>query len=288
MRNKRLIVLLSIVVVLVLAIVACGATFLVRDVDAYSYYGCAVDGTDYDSMVIDAAGIEKNSSMFFIDESEIKNRVENAYANIGVVNVERKFPDRVSVNYVVYERTFQYVNNGKTYYCYSSGKIGGEGARSDCFTVKPKGVTATGTGAYFQGAEGYDRKIVDAFIEFMRSRGLTDVQIAGQINFIDLTREGYIYIRTTGGCSIELRGSADEFARMLERGWNLYVDTDPNSPVTSRVSGLISVWMYRGDGQADVRSSYMAAGAEIGVTEQGEKKYYSDESYYVEHYVAGR
>lgn len=269
-------------------IVTCGATFLVRKVDAYSYYGdVVVDGRNYDSLVIEAAGIKKNSSMFFLDETAVKKRVENAYANIRVVNVERKFPDRVSINYVVYENSFQYEHGGRYYQCYASGRIGGSsnGKMSGYFTLKPRGATFTARGDYFQNADGLDRKTVDAFIKFMYKKGLNDRQINERIDFVDLTREGYVYIRTTAGCSIELNGELADFNAMMSRGWNIFVDTDPESPVSSRVSGLIKVWISKaGDGSGSVKSSYVKVGAEIGKNEDGSIKYYSDASYYAENY----
>lgn len=288
MRNKRLIVLLSVIVVLVVAVVACGATFLVRKVEAYSYYGNGVNGTvDYDEKVIAASGIKKNSSIFFLDESAVKKRVESAFNNIGVVNVERKFPDRVSINYVVYENSFQYKSGDAYYQCYSSGRIGSTsaGAVNGYFTVKPKFETATTVGAYFQSVSGQDRKIIDAFIKFMYDKGLGDRQINERIDFVDLTRDGYVYIRTNAGCSIELRGGLNDFVKLMERGWAIFADPNPDSPAVSRVSGLISVWMYRGGNTSVVKSSYTAVGAEIGVNGQGKPIIYTDDSYYAERYL---
>ncbi|MCH5165461.1 MAG: FtsQ-type POTRA domain-containing protein [Clostridiales bacterium] len=285
MRNKRLIVLLSIVVTIVLVIVACGATFLVRDIDAYSYYGdVEYNGVNYDDLVVKASGIKKNSSIFFLDEKAVKNRVENAFANIRVVNVERKFPDRVSINYVIYENSFQYERGGKYYQCYSSGRIGGSSERkmSGYFTLKPKNATSTREGEYFQGSGGYDRKAVVAFIKFMYSKGLNDRQINERIDFVDLTRDGYIYIRTAAGCSIELHGELSEFNKLIERGWNIFADPNPDSPVTSRTSGLIQVYILKLNGK--LQSTYIGVGKEFGKNEDGTVKHYSDETYYAEYY----
>ena len=179
--------------------------------------------------------------------------------------------------------------NGERYYqCYASGRIGGssDGKMSGYFTLKPRAATFTARGDYFQNADGPDRKTVDAFIRFMYTKGLNDRQINERIDFVDLTREGYVYIRTTAGCSIELSGGLSEFNDLMARGWNIFVDTNPDSPVTSRVSGLIKAWISRADGGAGtVKSSYVKVGAEIGRNEDGTIKYYSDASYYAENYM---
>lgn len=286
MRNKKLIVLLTVVMVLVLIVVTCSATFLVRNVYAYSYYGNAENGTvSYDARVIEAAGIEKNSSMFFIDESGIKSRVENAFPNVRVVNVERRFPDSVTINYVVYENSFQFQKGGSYYQCYASGRIGSvtQTPTNGYFTLIPRGELNTGVGEYIQAEGGFDLRIIEALIGYLHSTGLIDRQINERIAFVDLSREGYVYIRTTAGCSIELRGGVAEFDKLMERGWSIFVDPNPESAVPTRVSGLIRVWQSQGDGKK-VMSTYTAVGAEIGTDESGNKKYYSDASYYAEHY----
>ena len=123
MRNKKLIVLLTVVTVLIVVVVTCGAAFLVRNVYAYSYYGNAEGGAvNYDTRIIEASGIQKNSSMFFLDEKAIAERIENTFPNVRVVNIERRFPDSVSINYVVYENSFQYENGGSYYQCYEIGR----------------------------------------------------------------------------------------------------------------------------------------------------------------------
>lgn len=274
MRNKKLIVLLSVVLVLVLLVVTCGATFLVRTVDAYSYYETS-DGEDYSKRVVDVSGVKKNSSMFFVDEAEIKSRVENAYANIGVVNVKRSFPDRVTINYVVYERSFQFENGGRYYQCYSSGRIGSssQGEMPGYFTVKPAGDTAAEIGAYFQASGGADRRAVDAYISFMYDKGMLDFAITQFTDFIDLTRAGYIYIRTVAGCSIELHGELSDFPRLMDRAFAVYKDDR-----TEKATGLIRVELNHSETASDpVRSTYTRPGANTN---------YTDDGYYESHYVA--
>ncbi|MDE7106936.1 MAG: FtsQ-type POTRA domain-containing protein, partial [Clostridiales bacterium] len=123
MRNKKLITLLIVVLVLVILIIICGATFLVRHVDAYSYYDNP-QIEEYDKKIIAASGVKQNSSMFFVDEADVKAKVEKAFPDVEVINIKRSFPDRVTINYVIYEKSFQYQNGDKYYQCYSSGRIG--------------------------------------------------------------------------------------------------------------------------------------------------------------------
>lgn len=277
MRNKRLIILLSVVAALVLLIVVCGATFLVREVESYSYYENSP--VEYDKMVIDAADIKHNSSMFFVDEEGIKNKVETAYLNVGVINVERKFPSRVSINYVVYGESFQYLSGDKYYQCYSSCRIGGSSSApvGGYFVVKPRDKASDTVGEYFQTDDGYDRNLVTEFISYLRSAALIDENIPALIDYIDLTRDDYFYIRTRAGCSIEIHGTGKDFTELLDKAWSVFVDPDPQlgDPETqhfvSKATGLIRAYVSKANADAP----------EVKVT-------YSEtdgDAYYIENYV---
>lgn len=253
MRNKRLIVLLSVVAALVLIIIVCGATFLVRHIESYSYYQNSPE--EYDSLVIDAAGIKKNSSMFFIDEQMVKEKVEAAYPNVGVINVERKFPDRVSINYVVYDASFQYLSGSQYYQCYSSTKVGSSSTSpiGGYFIAKLRDKGSQTVGETFQNSEGYDRRLIVAFIDYMHTTGLNDKQIYERVDFVDLSRDGYFYIRTKAGCGIEIHGTGDEFTSLLDKAWSAFADPNPEliDPDTehfiSRATGTIRSYISRVD-----------------------------------------
>ncbi len=277
MRNKKLIILISVISAIVLVIIVCGATFLVRDVEAYSYY--VTSPPEYDQKVIDAANIKKNSSMFFVDEQGIKERVESTYPDVGVINVERKFPDRVSINYVVYNPSFQYRNGDKIYQCYSSGRIGGSTAvpqnggdlPGGYFLVKPRDAVSDKVGALFQSSNGYDFRIISAFISYMKSitPDGNDRQIPLLINFVDLTRDGYFYIRTRSGCSIEIHGTGDGFNDLLDAAWSIFADPDPMNPI-GQASGTIRAYMSLSGENDRIVTTYSA--------EDGDK-------YYIDNYV---
>lgn len=252
-----------------LCIVVCGATFLVRHVEAYNYY---VDSPDYDDKVIEASGIKTGSSIFFIDEDSVKQKIESAFIDVGVINIERKFPDRVSINYVVYDELFQFAGGDGYLQCYSSGRICSTSSapQSGYFIVKPRDKANTEIGSFFQDASGYDMSIIKRFTDYMHSAGLIDAQITERAAFMDLTRDGYCYIRMRSGCSIEIKGTGDEFSALLDDGWSVYAEGKPDFPV-NREAGLIRVWMSKSDPD----------GAKPRVTYSPD----DNEEYYLENYV---
>ena len=275
MRNKKLIVLLTIVLVLVLSIVTCGATFLVRDVNAYCYYEHA-DIEEYNKKVVEKAGIKLNSSMFFVDEVGIKNNIEKAYPDIEVINVRRGFPDTVTINYVIYEKSFQYKKGDRYYQCYSSGRIGEVSGveMPGYFTVKPSGTTSDKIGNYFQSENGKDRKYVDRIIAFFRSKGMIDYQITQLIKFVDLTRDGYVYIRTNAGVSIEIHDSGVKFEDLLDRAFAVYAKKDPQWIDVEVTKGLIKAYP----------NFDISAGDNIRCVYSPSSSVSDDEAYYKAHY----
>lgn len=268
-----MIILLSVVAALVVLIIACGATFLVRNIETYSYY---VDSpAEYDSLVIEASGIETGTSMFFIDEVAVKNRIEDKYTEVEVINIERKFPDRVSINYIVHEEIFKVLCGTEYLHCYSSGRIGKTSSVTDpldgCFTVKSKSPVRTEVGAYFQDSDGYDFSLIKRTIDYLRRRPLSDKQIYERVDFIDLTRESggytYFYMRTAEGCALELYCADDEFDAMFESllddAWSIYSDPDHsytddagNAVYINPAVGTIQAFVVRSGGEARVRTTY--------------------------------
>ncbi len=77
------------------------------------------------------------------------------------------------------------------------------------------------------------------FIEYMRSTGKSDWQIADSVRFVDFTRSGYVFIKTVAGCGVEVRGTGEEFSELLDKGWSAFMKSD--SLGISQVSGVIRV-----------------------------------------------
>ena len=280
MRNKKLIAFLIVVLVLVLLIVIFGATFLVRHVDAYSYYEHP-QIEEYDKKIIKAAGIEPNSSMFFVDEAAIKRKVEDKYPDVEVINIKRSFPDRVTINYVIHEKMFQYQNGGKYYQCYSSGRIGSvsDTQLSGYFTVKTAAATSVNIGDYFQSSSGKDRRYVDAIIKFLRNKDMVDLSIIQFIDFIDLRRDGYVYIHTQPGVAIEIHDNGPDFTEMLERGFAVYKQADPTVTGVEQACGLIRVYPNFSQGDDAIKCTYTAPNSD-----PNKGALHNDDEYYAQYY----
>lgn len=269
MRNKRLIALLSVVAaIVVLTIVSC-AVFLVRDVGAYTYYVMSDElDEEYKNKVIEASGIEYLDHMFFIDEVGVKQNIENKFYDVEVINIERKFPDAVSINFVIHDKAFQIEKGNSVYQCYSSGRIGSVSTAplGGYFTVKLGGDIATEPGQIFQSDSGYEYNTVMKFINYLRSTGINDKQIAERIDFIELRKKNYVMIHTRAGCYIELENIGDDFVPMLDKAWSAFVApthtiiaTDGSTYTTSPSVGTFHVRHDRSSSDNTLVTSYIAS-----------------------------
>lgn len=118
MRNKKLIVLFSVLLSITLLVVFNSVLFSVQHVNAY----CAnMEKSEYEESVLAAHRIKKGSSIFFVDKKKATERIEDNVSNVRVLNIEKKFPNRIYINFVeIREYIKLYYNageGGKTYFC---------------------------------------------------------------------------------------------------------------------------------------------------------------------------
>lgn len=105
MRNKRVIILFSIIAVIALTLILGGVIFSIDRVDVY-FYNSDGDGETVERILSHANA--KGQNIFFLDTDKIKNDIERdeKLVNFRVVNIERKFPNIVYINTV---EVFDYV-----------------------------------------------------------------------------------------------------------------------------------------------------------------------------------
>ena len=95
MKNKRLIIILSVFAFLVLIAVLCSAVFTVKKV-SLNWLTTKVIITDPDETF--TTDVEKGESVFLVDKEAIINKLENKYPYLKVVSVEVKFPNKLVIH----------------------------------------------------------------------------------------------------------------------------------------------------------------------------------------------
>jgi len=106
MKSKKTFILFMIFCFLAVLIVIGSVLFSIKDVVGYCY--------NSDDEVVraqvsnsDIHGIETGMNIFMLNENEVRDAVESKIPNVKVINVERKFPSSVYINYIVLEEYFQ-------------------------------------------------------------------------------------------------------------------------------------------------------------------------------------
>lgn len=122
MKSKKTLVLFLILCFLTILIVVGSVLFSVKTVVGYCYNA---DDSALNVQVVDSAQtkLKKGTNIFLVREKDIIEEVESQIPNIKVINVERRFPSDVYINYIkIYE--YFVVKSGPDYlYVSNESKI---------------------------------------------------------------------------------------------------------------------------------------------------------------------
>jgi len=104
--------MLSIFAFVTVLIIMSSAVFRVRHIEAY---GINIEGVDIElnRRVIDTAPIRRGQSIFSVRDRSVTTELHNEIPNIRVVNVERIFPNRVSINFLKRFEHFEIYHSGR-------------------------------------------------------------------------------------------------------------------------------------------------------------------------------
>ena len=127
MRNKKLIVIFSILLALTLLVVLNSVLFSVRTVTAHCFnYDDTIienDGKKLADKVIESAGIKKGSSIFLVNKEKTAANIVARQTGVKVVNIEKRFPNRITIHYAKLVDTFQVAMPRGYYICTNDGRI---------------------------------------------------------------------------------------------------------------------------------------------------------------------
>lgn len=224
MRNKRLIIIFSIFLSLTLLIAIGSAVFSIRRIDAYCY-------NSEDKEILDTIvnGKEEGQrsirewlvgrSIFTLNEKELIKEVESRFAGVKVINIERLFPNRVSINFIKLYDYFEIGFGDKFYVFGKDGKISEalDEYSPDYIRVM---MNLESEPEDISGNENFGRliELTDA-LERLDYRGSDSVII----DFIDFTKaKDKIFIKMRSGVFLELQ-SYENLSEKLRKALSLYV-----------------------------------------------------------------
>lgn len=236
MRNKKLIIIFSVLCVLTLLVVLNSVIFSVQNVSAYCMN---TEDSELEQMVLQKHNIKRGKSIFLLNENNVIKDVESAVSNIKVINIERKFPNSVYINYVKLIEYLKIDYNGNSYFCSNEGKIvriaeGGDSS-TPIIKLKLKGsLTSLKLSESFQSDNPNDLILVTSILWSLERLGFVR-DVVDFLSFIDISKN-FIYLKTTTGVFIELQSGNDMLNKL-----NYAISTYNQLSVEMKKTGTIII-----------------------------------------------
>lgn len=122
MKSKKTLVLFLILCFLTVLIIIGSVLFSVKTIVGYCYND---NDEDLVRRVVDASSskLSEGTNIFLVRENEIIERIESEIPNVKVVNIERKFPSSVYINFYKIEEYFVIEHEGVNLYVSNDCKI---------------------------------------------------------------------------------------------------------------------------------------------------------------------
>lgn len=99
MKNKSLVISLSILAFIVLIVVLSSTIFCLKSVEL-NFMSNTINLTNKQKEIIETTEFKYNSSIFFLNKKSYKDKIESDYPYIKVINIETVFPNKLVVNAV--------------------------------------------------------------------------------------------------------------------------------------------------------------------------------------------
>ena len=232
MKNKRLIIILSVFAFLVLIAVLCSTVFTVRKV-SLNWLTTKVNIEENDDTFI--ADIEKGESVFLVDKKAIIDKLESKYPYLKVVSVEVKFPNKLVVHTAERQELYSLkIKDDKHAIIDSDCKVLRIVSDSELgkIDVKPIPVTLMGYTidenniSVSQIANlGWIKNVLNNFSIALYSCGYQDIDAKNNIEKLSIDVSGYenkISIKMRYGVEMEIQQISEKLVEKFDFGVNIY------------------------------------------------------------------
>lgn len=236
MRNKRLIILFCILFAVTTLIVLSSAVFSVRFVYAYCTND---DDQELCEQVADfnVNEIKTGRSIFLLSEKKIIETVESKMPQVEVINIERKFPDRVYINFRKLFPYYAIAAGEQTLLAGYDGKILSTTDDPDKYIkfTALSAPTETSAGKTAFAADSTEGKFITKFtetidklqiLEYTSLQKKMEIFESIDISGIASNREFFVKMRT--GTEIEFSGDLDDLVPELRLALSTYFDREDN------------------------------------------------------------
>jgi len=224
-RNKRLIVLFSILLSLTVVVIFGSIVFSVSVVTTSGHNINVYDeGQQLSDRVIEAANVRRRS-IFLLNDDRIISDIEEAVPQVQVVNIERLFPNRVLIHFVKLYNYFRVYRDGNYYSLRASGRITYINEEADRNFIDVFGAVSFGDLAV--GDYMFNRATNEFLIEVATSLERLGAGTSAASNLIEFINISYsnnnVYIGMRGGGIIRIIYANENFFDKLRMGLSVFV-----------------------------------------------------------------
>ena len=223
-RNKRLIILFSILLGITVIVIFSSIIFSVSTITTFGHnINVYQEGRALSDEILDAIDI-RGSSIFLLNDERITSEIEYAVPQIQVINIERQFPNRVRIHFVKMYNYFRVYHNGNYYSLRSNGRvtyINEETNKNFINIFAPQNRESFRVGDYmFHGENAEFLREMTASFERLNLRESIASDFFEFINIVYSDNNTYIGIR--GGGIIRILGR-ENFLTKLRLGLSVFV-----------------------------------------------------------------
>ena len=225
MRNKRLIILFSILLSIAIIVIFGSIIFSVSTITTFGYNINVYDeGQALSREILDAANIQ-GRSIFLLNDDRIIAEIEEAVPQIQVVNIERLFPNRVKINFVKMYNYFRVYRDGNYYSLRSSGRITNINEEADRNFIdifadrNPFLNLSVGDYMFNRTTSDFLMQVVHSF----EALGVGESAASNLIEFVNISySQNNVYIGMRGGGIIRIIGR-ENFLHKLQLGLSVFI-----------------------------------------------------------------
>lgn len=207
MRNKKLIVLFCALFVITLLIFLSSVVFSVQRIEAYCYN--QANPASY-GKVLENHGIKRNKNIFMLKEDDVILNVETGVPTAKVINIEKKFPNKVIINYIEISEYIKIYTPKQTVICSNDGKIlrieDGKLTDEQLIEVKLKGeVVSPVVGSLLKSSSETDIALFSSVLSSLSRLGYRE-NVVDLLKEIDISNPSAIMLKTSTGMQWKLLG----------------------------------------------------------------------------------
>jgi len=252
MKNKRLIIILSVFAFLVLVAVLCSTVFTVKDV-SINWLTTNPNIVQTDEEFI--ADVEKGQSVFLVDKTSIIEKLENKYSYLKVVSVEIKFPNKLVIHAAERQELYSIkIKDNKHAILDNDCKVLRivNDAQLSSIEVKPINVDIQGYAIkedVFEESKiaelGWVKNVLNDFSVALYSCGYEDVDAKNNIKNLQINVGGYdnkINMAMRYGVEVEIQQISDKLTEKFAFAMGIYDDLSEED----KSIGIIKTYVVNG------------------------------------------